>query len=240
MPARREQYVAWRVGTRMQERGEPMVLRRISMSDGPQPYPNPPDVASDVTVATGVSVTGQVYFGLVGTAINGRLIAGDQLVCSAAPGSMALTTWTVMAMPNTIATDADGVPIVGSDGTPHVAAPTKYTADSLAAANRFPCVPVTPVSGTPDPAASIGDSVSFIYQADQALYGTTLSFNEMALAGWTEVDSVGLRLAAYTNAPVAPPKINDQIILAGQLRSIVAVLPTFRSGVQLSYVVQAK
>lgn len=235
MPSR-EQYVAQRIGARMQQRGEPMTLRRVSLTGGPVPYANPPDVSSDTAVTTGVTVAGQAYLGLGGSTVVGRLLPGDQVICTGATGT---TTWTVVAMPTNILTDSDGIPMVAADGTPQTGTPTIYNAAALAANDAFPCIPVT-APGAPDPAANIGNSVSFAFVADQPVYGYTLSFEEMTALGWTEVDAIGLRLAAWSGGPLQRPDVNDVVIVSGKPRSIVSLGPIFRNGVDLAYVIQAR
>lgn len=238
MPSR-EQYIAQRVGARMAERGEAMVLRRVRKLSGPVPYTNPPDVSGNPTVITAATVAGQAYLGIQASSIIGRLVAGDQILCAATPGGTVLTTWTVVTMPNTIATDADGIVVVNGSGVPQLATPTVYFADALAANDQWLAIPVT-ATGNPDPTLSIGDAVSFVFTADSPVNGVPMSLQRMAQLGWTEVDSVGINLAAYNAGPIAPPAIDDLVIVGGMIRAIIAVGQIYRRGVQFLYPLQAK
>lgn len=240
----REKYTARRVAARYQERGDPITLRRVTLvttgsPSSPVPYVNPPDYSADLVVTTGVTVTGQDYLGLAGSAAIGRLIASDLIVCSDDSGMFAL--WQVQAMPDTIATDSDGIPRAQNDGTPILGAATPYNADSLASDNKWTVVPVLNVGGDDVPANSIGKSVRLEFQADVLVYGMVLSLTEMTFNGWTESDAIGLNLAAYNGGEISPPpKIDDQLIVNGQLRAIITANQLFRRGTQLVYPVQAK
>jgi hypothetical protein len=236
MPTR-AQYVAQRVGARMQERGDSMQLRRVSMLAGPVPYRNPPDYSADLVVTTGVRVGGQAYLGIRGSSVIGRLVPGDKVVCATTPTP---TTWTVIAMPVSVGTDADGIPLASTGGVPFAGTPTPYRADSLAANNAWPVIPVT-APGTPDPALSIGVATSLIFAADVTVYGVPLSLTKMTAMGWTEVDTVGLSMAAYNAGPITPaPKVDDQIIVNGKLRSILSASEVTRQSTGLIYQVQAR
>jgi hypothetical protein len=239
MMVSRAQYVAYRVGARMQNRGDPMVLRRTTLAAGPVPYRNPPDSTADIAVITGTTFNGQAYLGVGGSSVIGRLIPGDQVVTTPASGPAVL--WTVGIMPITVALDSDAIPLVDGSGNPAVAAsqPALYTPDSRAASDQFNCIPVS-AAGAPDPAASIGDAVSFVFLADQAVYGATLSFEEQIELGWTDVDTIGLRIAAYNAGTIAPPKVDDLIFVSGGVRAIITVGQTFRQGVSFLYTVQAR
>lgn len=238
MPSR-EQYIAQRVGARMAERGEPMVLRRVSKLSGPVPYTNPPDVSGNPRVVTAAVVDGQAYLGIRASSIIGRLVPGDQVQCAASFGGAVVTTWTVGIMPTNVATDTDGIVSVDNTGAPSLGTPTPYFPDALAASDQWLAIPVS-APGNPDPTASIGAYVSFHFTADFAVNGVPMSLQRMAQYGWTEVDSIGITLAAYNAGAVAPPAIDDLIIIAGQVRSIVAVGQVYRHGVQFLYPLQAK
>lgn len=236
MPTR-EQYIAQRVGARMQNRGEPMTLRRVSLLNGPVPYRNPPDVSADAVVATGVTLGGQAYLGISGSSINGRLIAGDQIIT----GGTTPVTWLVGTMPTTVATDSDGIPRTMPDGSPIAGTPTPYCPDSLAANDAWPVIPVS-APGSPDPRQTIGQSVSFIFTADQAVYGAQISYERMTAMGWTEVDAIGLNIAAYNaGAVLPPPKVDDLVLLAtGDKRAIITAGQISRNGVMFTYPVQVR
>jgi hypothetical protein len=239
MPSR-EQYVAQRIGQRMARRGEPMILRRISILKGPVPQRHPPDTSADLVVSTGVSDgAAQAWLGITGSSVIGRLIAGDQILCAATPGGPTLVTWTVDVMPHTVLTDGDGLPVVNAGGLPVTGSPTLYTPDTWAAGDAWRAIPVSAPSN-PDPVASIGQAVSLVFLTDQALYGYTLSFEQMTQLGWTETDTIGLRLSAYNNGPIAPPQVDDLLFVNGGMRAVLAVGPVFRAGVNLLYTVQAK
>lgn len=232
----RNHYVQNRVGVRMQSRGEPMVLRRVSLLAGPVPYRNPPDVSAVVTVRTGVTVTGQAYLGLGGTTAIGRLVPGDQIITTGP------VSWVVNVMPTTIATDRDGIALANGSGVPILATPLLYHADALAAGNIWRVIPVTALGGAPDPAVAIGGPVTFKFLADQPLYGVPLSFSAMAHNGWTEIDTIGVNLAAFSDSqgPIAPPKIDDLLFVNGRLRAILQVGEVYRGGVNFLYPVQAR
>lgn len=238
MPSR-EQYIAQRVGARMAERGEPMVLRRVSKLSGPVPYINPPDVSGNPRVVTAATVNGQAYLGVQASSIIGRLVAGDQVLCAASLGGAVVTSWVVVPVPTNVATDSDGVITVDNLGAPSIGTPTLYFPDALAAGDRWLAIPVT-AAGNPDPTASIGSYVSFSFTADTKVNGVPMSLQRMAQYGWTEVDSVGVTLAAYNHGPIAPPAIDDLIIIGGQVRAIMAVGQVYRRGVQFLYPLQAK
>lgn len=240
----REVYVQRRIASRYQERGDPITLRRTTLvttgnPSSPVPYVNPPDYSADLVVTTGVSVTGQAYLGLRGSSVIGRLVAGDLIICSDNIGTFAM--WHVQAMPTAIATDADGLPQAQIDGTPILGAATPYTPASLASDNKWAVVPVLNVTGDTDPANSIGKSVRLQFAADVLVYGVVLSLTEMTFNGWTETDAIGLNLAAYNGGEITPPpKVDDQLIVNGQLRAIITANQLFRRGTQLVYPVQAK
>jgi hypothetical protein len=76
----RNQYVQNRVAARMQQRGEKMILRSVSMIDGPEPFRNPPDLSDDLVISAGsLDSGGQAFIGITGSTITGRLVAGDKL-----------------------------------------------------------------------------------------------------------------------------------------------------------------
>lgn len=236
MPTR-GQYLAQRIGARMGQRGDPMVLRRVSMISGPTPYRNPPDYSADLVVTTGVVDT-QTFLGIRGSSAIGRLVAGDQILCSTDPLLPPSVTWTVQTMPTDVMTDSDGVPRAFTNGIPVRGTPTPYIPDSIASGDIWTVIPVT-APGNPDPAASIGLSVAFKFVADVDVFGIAMSVQQQAALRWTQMDRLGLTIAAYNNGPIAPPKVDDQLIVMGQLRSIAAVGPLFRAGSYVSYAVQA-
>lgn len=235
MPTR-EQYVAQRVAARMRQRGETMTLRRISMGTKPVPYRNPPDVSADLVVLTGVAVNQQAYLGVSGSSVIGRLVAGDT-VTTVRTGTTIV--WTVQTMPTAIATDSDGIAAVGTGGIPELGPATPYSPDCLAAGDIWPCIPVT-AAGNPDPAGAVGADVTLAYAADETVYGYALQFTEMIQLGWTEVDTLGIRIAAWNQGPITRPRVDDQLIVNGQLRAIMQLGPVFRRGVDLEYIVQAR
>lgn len=235
MPSR-EQYVAQRVAARMRQRGETMTLRRTTMGTGPVPYRNPPDVAADLVVLTGVRVNGQAYLGVAGSSAIGRLVAGDTVTTTANGTTI---TWTVQTMPNTVATDSDGIAAVGTGGIPELGTPTPYSPDCLAAGDVWPCIPVT-APNNPNPATVVGADVTLAYAADQVVFGYSLQFTEMIDLNWTEVDTLGIRIAAWNSGPIAPPRVDDLLIVNGKVRSITQLGEVFRRGVQLEYIVQAR
>lgn len=240
MPTR-QQYVAARVGARTQQRGETIILRRASLSPGPVPYRNPPDVSSDLAVITGVRVTGQAYLGISGTSIIGRLVAGDTIKCSATPTSQILLTWTVGVMPSSVATNADGIPLVDTNGEPIAGIPSPYTPDSLAADDLWPAIPVS-APGNPDPASSIGNVCQLSFQADQQVYGMPLSLERMRLMGWEETNTLGLRIAAYNPnlGQIRAPALDDIVLVGGKAYNIMTVGQMFAHGVNFFYPIQAK
>jgi hypothetical protein len=260
MPSR-EQYIAHRIGARMQQRGEQMVLRRTTLSGGPVPYRNPPDFSSDLKVISAVTINGQAYLTIGGSSLIGRLVAGDQVLCSNTIGGPVVTTWTVGIGPPQLATDSDGVPLLHTvshnddfapisfgfvEGNfvtplqePYAGTPILYSPDALAANDILPAVAVS-APGNPDPRLSEGFFVSFKFLADQTVYGTPLSLERMSAMGWREIDSMGIRLAAYNAGLVRPPRTDDIIFVHGHQRNILTVSEMFASGTQFSYVIQAR
>jgi hypothetical protein len=240
----REVYVQRRIAARYQERGDPITLRRVTLvtvgnPSSPVPYQNPPDYSADLVVTTGISVTGQAYLGMSGTSAIGRLVPNDVIVCSDNSGVVA--TWQVQTMPTAIATDSDGIPKAATNGTPILGTATPYCPDSLAADNKWTVIPVLNVSGDSNPAHSVSKSVRLQFRADVLVYGVVLSLTEMTFNGWTEVDAIGLNLAAYNGGEITPPpKVDDWLIVNGQLRAIITANQLFRRGTQLVYPVQAK
>lgn len=240
MPTR-QQYVAARIGARMQQRGEKMILRRTTLSPGPVPYRNPPDISSDLAVVTGVRTGGQAYLGISGVSAIGRLVAGDVIQCSATPTSQILLTWTVGVMPAGVATDADGIPLVDDTGVPIGGIPTPYSPDSLAAGDIWPAIPVS-APGDPDPGTSIGNVCQMVFQADQPVYGMPLSLERMTLMGWTETNTLGLRIAAYNpgGGQIRAPKVDDVVLVGDKAYNIMTVGQMFAAGVQFFYPIQAR
>ena len=219
MPSR-EQYVAQRIGARMQARGEQMVLRRTTMGDNAVPYRNPPDVSNDLVVTTGVADSGgQAYLGVSGSSVIGRLTAGDQIYVWAPSAVIPTVIWLVGVMPPDIATDGDGIPLLDGAGLPVIGTPTPYSPDALAA---------------------VGLTATLAYAADQFVYGNVIAAEQMVALGWTELDSLGIRIAAYAAGAVLPPQVDDQLIVNGQLRSILAIAPLFSNGIDFTYTVQAR
>jgi hypothetical protein len=233
--ALRNQYVAQRIGARMKSRGEAMVLRRISMLPGPEPFKNPPDVSDDLTVVAGNLISGQQYLNLAGSTAIGRLVPGDQVISVGSPNVI----WTVVTMPPTVMTDSDGIPQVDGSGAPLFGTPPVYHADTLAApANSFPVVPVT---GAFDVTQMPGHLVSFVFFADATVYGNPLSLEQMTRMGWIEVDAIGLSIAAHGVNP--PPKVNDLIILVSsgnEKRAIIQTGRRFSNGTNFLFPVQAR
>ncbi len=239
MPSR-EQYVAQRIGARMQARGEQMVLRRTTMGDNAVPYRNPPDVSNDLVVTTGVADSGgQAYLGVSGSSVIGRLTAGDQIYVWAPSAVIPTVIWLVGVMPPDIATDGDGIPLLDGAGLPVIGTPTPYSPDALAAGGAWKAIPVS-ADGNPAPAASVGLTATLAYAADQFVYGNVIAAEQMVALGWTELDSLGIRIAAYAAGAVLPPQVDDQLIVNGQLRSILAIAPLFSNGIDFTYTVQAR
>lgn len=231
--------MAQRVGARYAQRGEPMTLRVVSALPGPVPYPNPPNVSGDLVVATGVTSLGHAYLGITGSSIIGRLVAGDLINTLDSMGNV-LVTWTVGTMPDTILTNSDGIAEAAMDGTPVVGSPTIYNADSLAANDAWLVIPVS-APGAPDPVASIGDAVSFVFQADASVFGTQMSRQRMISIGWVEVDTIGLSIAGYNAGAVARPKVNDKVVmLDGTVRAIINSGDISRNGTEFLYQVQVR
>jgi hypothetical protein len=229
----RPSYVAQRVAGRMLARGEQMILRRINkMTADVVPYSNPPYYTSDIVVSTGIIATdGNSYLGLTATTINGRLVAGDQIITGA-------ITWTVQTMPNTISTDPDGIPIAHVGGEPGFATPTIYWPDTLAANNAFPVIQVT-APGAPDPASVIGQPVTFNFVADEIVFGRVLTLEEMTQKSWTQVNTLGVNIAAmYQGVAIAQPAVDDLIYVNGEERTVMAVGAIFRAGVNFQYSLQ--
>ncbi len=228
----RNHYAQNRVLDRMQQRGEPMILRHVSLLAGQEGFKNPPDIVGAVTVTAGSTHTGQVYLGLTGPSIIGRLVPGDQIVIGP-------TTLTVVTMPVGVMTDTDGIPVVDLSGHPTFGSPPNYHADSLAWGN---VLSVVPVSGIVDPAPLLGGVAAFVFHADQTVYGTTLSYYSMQQMGWVQVDGLGLSLAGKGITP--EPKVNDVLLIDAadgrQMHSVVNVGRKFSNGVDFLFPVQAR
>jgi hypothetical protein len=238
---RRFQYVADRVNARMQNRGETMVVRHVSLLSGAAPFKNPPDVSSDLAVTAGSLTGGQNYIGLAGATIIGRLQVGDGLLLLSGSTSVSVT---VQAMPATVLTDADGIPQVDGSGHPVFGSPIAYNADALAWDNALPVVPVSPpvVAGTSTPVdvSTLPDAAvtDLIFQADDAVHGVPLPRSRMVAMGWIEVDRIGISFGSA--GLLSEPKINDLVLLNGgtEKRSIVALNPLNRGGIDLLYQAQ--
>ena len=232
----RNNYVQRRVRARMQSRGDPMVLRRVADLAGPAPYLNPPDVSPDVEVNNVyVDGGGQTYFRLAATTAIGRLVSGDRLVV----GGLSATDWTVVTMPQTVLTDSDGIPQTDADGNPLFGTPLLYYPDALSSNDMFPVVPVTPVVAGSNAAGTLAQPLSFVFAADQAVYGYTMTYEQATALGWTELDTLAVRLAAWRVDP--PPKTNDMVLLnGGEIRSVVQTGRVFRDGVNFMYPVQLR
>lgn len=147
----RNQYVANRTLTRMKSRGEPMLLRRISMRDGPEAFKNPADVSADLTAIAAHLIGGRNYLNIGGLTAIGRLVPGDLIVCAGPPA----TSWRVLTMPATVSTNSDGIPQVDGTGAPTFGATPVYVSDTLAWDNVFPVVTVAFVSGPVMPALAL-------------------------------------------------------------------------------------
>ena len=236
MMPRRNEYVARRVRARMVNRGEPMILRHVSLLPGPQPFRSPPDTAQ-VNVRAVNTIDGQVYLNLAGDAAQGRLVPGDVILCASG-------TARVVTMPTTITTDSDGIPQVDPDGAPVVGSPIVYSPDTLAWDNVFPVVPVD-FSIDPlyagDPAVILHQLAEFKFLADETVYGNPLSYEQMTAMGWVEVDTIGLSLAGFGVS--TPPKVNDIIILVasgGERRAILQTGRRFSNGQNFLLPVQVR
>ncbi len=228
----RAQYVQDRVAGRMQSRGEEIILRAVSELAGPEPYRNPPDLSlSDLMVIAGSVTGGQAFIAISGTTVTGRLVPGDKLMVNS-------SLLTVMAMPPTVMTDGDGIPLTDIAGNPVFGTPTVTFTDTLSRDNGFP---VVAVSGTTAPASLIGKRVIRTnYAADLAVYGYQLSRTKMWAMGWVELDSIGVMIAGK-GVPAPQPKINDQLIFAGgDIRSIMSVGVQSLNGVNFSFQIQAR
>jgi hypothetical protein len=228
----RNQYVQNRVAARMQQRGEKMILRSVSMIDGPEPFRNPPDLSDDLVISAGsLDSGGQAFIGITGSTITGRLVAGDKL--TVASGFL-----TVQTMPSDVMTDGDGVPLTDASGNPVFGTPVVYHADTLARGNAFP---VVAVSGNGNPADLIGTPLRAIeYAADLPVFGWQMSREKMVALGWIELDSIGIEIAGKS-IPAPQPKVNDQIIFnnGADIRSIMSVGQRAIAGVNFVFQVQA-
>jgi hypothetical protein len=236
----RNQYVQDRVAARMEQRGEPMILRSVSELSGPEPYRNPPDLSADLLVTAGSYFTPQAFIGITGTTVTGRLVPGDRIVVDATMAMPANpTTLVVMPMPANVMTDGDGIPITDVDGNPVFGTPAIYRADTLARGNAFP---VVAVSGTTIPETLVGDAVmKTIYAADLTVFGWQMSREKMVALGWIELDSIGIEISGK-GIPPPQPKVNDQIIFAGgsDLRAIMTVGVRAINGVSFLFQLQAR
>jgi hypothetical protein len=234
----RNDYVARRTQTRMKSRGEAMVLRRVSLLPGPEPFKSPPDVSNDLTVNKVSVIDGQIYLEIIGSTVSGRLVPNDRLI-NAGVG-LSDPPCLVVTMPMVVVTDADGIPQVDSDGAPVISAdpPAFYHADSLAGGNRFP---VVPVSFSGDPNMLLGPA-HLIFAADVPVYGNPLTFEQMVALGWVEIDTIGFALAARGLEP--PPKVNDMIVIftseGPELRAIVQIGRKSSNAVNFIFQVQAR
>lgn len=239
----RAAYVAQRVGTRMQSRGDPMTLRRVSMVPGPVPFRNPPDYSLDLIVRTGTRAGGQSFLGIGGSAATGRLVPGDTIVTHDPLTAASLVTWTVQAMPLDVVRNSDGIAEAAPDGTPVRGAPAVYSPDAYAADSDWPVVCVT-APDDPDPAASIGAAVSFTFAADVPVYGVVMSMTRQGVLNLIEADQIVVEIAAWNPAlgaaaRIAEPSIDDVLLVNGKWRSITAVTPISRQDEKLTYQLRA-
>lgn len=237
MPTR-DKYVARRVLARMRNRGDAMVLRRVSLLPGPEPFKSPPDISADLDVTKVSVIDGQIYLAIDATTIAGRLVPGDRILNSAV--GISDPPCLVVTMPLVVMTDLDGIPQVDVDGAPVIGAPPalSYHADSLAGGNRFPVVPVS-FAGDPD---LLSGPMSLLFAADVKVYGNPLTFEQMTALGWVEIDTLGYMLAAKNIDP--PPAVNDLIVIftaqGPEVRAIVQVGRKYGGGVNYSFPVQAR
>ena len=234
----RNDYVARRIQTRMKSRGEAMMLRRVSLLPGPEPFKSPPDVSNDLTVSKVSTIDSQIYLTIAGTTVSGRLVPGDRVLNTAV--GLSDPPCLVMTMPPEVMTDADGIPQVDGDGAPLLGTPpaAAYHPDTLAGNNTFP---VVPVSFAGDPARLAGP-MSLIFTADLPVFGNPLSFEQMVALGWVEMDTIGFALAARSIEP--PPKVNDMIVFftseGPELRAIVQIGQKSSNGTNFIFQVQAR
>lgn len=228
---RRNTYVQRRVFQRMTNRGEQMLLRRITLSPGPEPFKNPPDISADIKITTANTIDGQVYFRLAGTTAIGRLVPGDEII---ATGTTAMT-WTVVTMPNTVLTDSDGIAQVDGAGTPLFDTPVVYSEDALGWDN---CFPVVPVRGTDDPALAVNLPLELRFVAEQRVFGSIMTYEQYTAMGWTEVDAIGLSIAAKGIDP--PPQVNDVIIVNNEKRSVLQLGRKLSNGINFLFPVQVR
>jgi hypothetical protein len=231
----RNRYVQSRVAARMKQRGETIILRSVSMLNGPEPFRNPPDLSDDLAVIAGSITNAQAFIGIEGSTVTGRLVPGDQILF----GDPAATVLTVLAMPNFVATDTDGIPQTDVNGDPIVGEALIYYSDTLAGDNGFP---VIAVSGVSDPTTLIGAAVDDItFAADRTCYGMQMSRQQMVAMGWIELDSIAVELAAQgLEEPL--PKVNDQLIFgaSNDIRSIMSINRRAIAGTSFTLQIQAR
>lgn len=212
MTLTRNLYAARRVLSRMKNRGEPMILRHVSLVSGPVPFRNPPDISPNLAVVAANQITGQDYLNLAGHTGVGRLVPGDKIVCAPSP-PVPGTTWTVQTMPMTIATDTDGVPQVDIAGAPIVGAPLLYRPDAVAWDNVFPVVPVV---------FAHGPVMEGINVTIDILGTLTVDGGGLTAEGFAAADVVTIAGALAPNddingVPLTIASLTDSIITTGSL-----------------------
>ena len=219
----REKWMARRIATRYVERGDQFTLRRTSIVGSPVGFVNPLLYAPDIQISTAVVVDGQTYIGLRASSLDGRLRVGDQMTVSFM--NRQSVTWTVLPVLPNVRTDEYGAQLAEPDGTPYWGPPTVYYGEPCAQDNALLVVPVLADVEPADVALFIGSTPVFSFQADEPIYGTSLSARAMTAMGWTEITDIGLSVSATapSGATIERPKVDDQIIINNIARNVMTV-----------------
>jgi hypothetical protein len=107
---KRADYLALRVSQRIQQRGTPAVLRRMTGLPGPQPAMNPPQLVDPVV--HGAVSAGAAAVSLRASTARGRLVAGDKIII----GAQVLTVGGTIVAANNQLVAIPVSPVVGAGG----------------------------------------------------------------------------------------------------------------------------
>ena len=163
-------------------------------------------------------------------AANPPTVEGATVAAAAAAGATTISLAASAASGQLVA--GDQIVIGGVAYT--VGAPVAATA--LPATPGFVDVPISPPLVT---AAAAGESVSFVFAADQLVYVSPTSI-PLQLANGSSIvaGDIMLKISAWNLATV--PEIDDLVLFNGETFRIIARMPVFAAGAIAGYSLQAR